>query len=64
MASLLSLLHGLPSDDIYRRVFSTLNLTAFKRAFQQWIQTLVSGLAGDVIPIDGKWVWGAFRSDS
>lgn len=59
-----SLLHGLSSDDTYRWVFSALNLTVFERAFQQWIQTLVSGLAGDVIPIDEKWVRSAFRSDS
>lgn len=31
--SLLSLLHGLPSDDTYRWVFSALNPTVFEMAF-------------------------------
>lgn len=64
LLSLLPLPHGLPSDDTYRRVFSALSPGIFETAFRQWIQTLVSSLAGDVIPIDGKRIRGAFREGS
>ncbi len=56
--------YGLPSDDTDRRVFSALAPEAFEAAFRCWIQTLVSGVSGDVIPIDGKRIRGAFRSGS
>ncbi len=64
LLSLLPLPYGLPSDDTYRRVFSALSPEDFEQAFRKWIQTLVSSLAGDVIPIDGKRIRGAFRSGS
>lgn len=64
LCSLLPLPHGLPSDDTYRRVFSALSPATFETAFRKWIQTLVSSLAGDVIPIDGKRIRGAFRCGS
>ncbi|MCL4167518.1 UNVERIFIED_CONTAM: hypothetical protein GTU68_008425, partial [Idotea baltica] len=64
LMSLLPLPHGLPSDDTYRRVFSALLPDAFETTFRKWIQTLISSLSGDVIPIDGKRIRGAFRSDS
>ena len=64
LPALISLPHGLPSDDTYRRVLSALSPSAFEAAFQRWIQTLVSNVVGDVIPIDGKRIRGAFRCDS
>ncbi len=62
LLSLLPLPYGLPSDDTDRRVFSALAPEAFETAFRRWIQTLVYGVSGDVIPMDGKRIRGAFRS--
>ena len=62
LQALLPLPHGLPSDDTYRRVFSALSPTTFEAVFRRWIKALVSSVAGDVIPIDGKQIRGAFRS--
>lgn len=64
LLSLLPLPHGLPSDDTYRRVFSMLSPEAFETAFECWIQSLATYLGGDVIPIDGKRIRGAFRCGS
>ncbi len=64
LLSLLPLPHGLPSDDTYRRVFSALSPLSFETAFRQWIQSLVSSVSGDVIPIDGKRIRGAFRCEA
>lgn len=61
LLSFLPLPHGLPSDDTYRRVFGALSPQRFEVAFKDWIQSLVSCLNGDVIPIDGKRLRGAFR---
>ena len=64
LLSLLPLPHGLPSDDTYRRVLSALSPTSFETAFRRWVKSIVSSLAGDVIPIDGKRIRGAFRCGS
>lgn len=64
LLSIASLPHGLPSKSTYQRVFSALSPLEFEKAFRAWIQTLVSSLAGDVIPIDGKRIRGAFRCHS
>jgi len=62
LKSFLQLAHGIPSDDTFRRIFSALEPTEFEQAFRKWIQTLVSSVVGDIIPIDGKRLRGAFRS--
>lgn len=64
LISIVPLPHGLPSKNTYQRVFSALSPVSFEKAFREWIQTLVSSLSGDVIPIDGKRIRGAFRSDA
>jgi predicted transposase YbfD/YdcC len=61
LLAMLPLPHGLPSDDTYRRVLSALSPTSFETAFQRWVKSIVSCLAGDIIPIDGKQIRGAFR---
>lgn len=58
----LELPHGVPSDDTYRRVFTRLEPTGFEQAFRDWIQTLITSVMGDIIPIDGKRLRGAFRA--
>ncbi len=58
------MMNATASDDTYRRVFTALAPEAFEAAFRRWIQALVSGVSGDVIPVDGKRIRGAFRSGS
>ena len=62
LKKLLVLPHGIPSDDTFRRIFTQLEPSAFEQAFRAWIQTLISDVVGDVIPIDGKRLRGAFRA--
>ena len=52
----------MPSDDTFRRVFDRIEPTEFEQAFRKWIQTLVENLHGDIIPIDGKRLRGAFKA--
>ncbi len=54
----------LPLKSMSHRVFSALAPEAFEAVFRRWIQTLVSSVSGDVIPMDGKHIRGAFRSGS
>ncbi len=58
----LELPYGIPSDDTFRRVFALIKPTEFEQSFRQWIQALIQHLSGDVIPIDGKRLRGAFRA--
>jgi len=58
----LSLPHGIPSDDTFRRVFNALDPKKFEEAFRSWISELASRVAGDIIAIDGKRLRGAFRA--
>jgi len=62
LKSMLPLPHGIPSNDTFRRVLSQLNPKVFEQAFRNWIMSLVSDVGGDIIPIDGKRIRGAFRA--
>lgn len=46
------------------REFYALSPGSFETAFQHWVKSIVSCLAGDIIPIDGKRIRGAFRCGS
>jgi len=46
--------HGIPSDDTYRRVFSSIDTYAFESCFQTWVRSLVDHFNLDVIPVDGE----------
>lgn len=50
----LSLEHGIPSHDTFRRVFALLDKEQFQEGFMAWVQALVKVLPGQVIAIDGK----------
>ena len=50
----LDLPHGIPSHDIYGRVFALLDQEALERGFSCWVQSLASQLPGEVVAIDGK----------
>lgn len=50
----LTLPHGIPSPDTFRRVIARLEPEAFGRAFLAWTQTLHVRTKGEVIALDGK----------
>jgi predicted transposase YbfD/YdcC len=56
----LSLPHGIPSHDTFRRVFMLIDPKAFEAAFTAWAQSLGSGFDREVIAIDGKTVRRSF----
>ena len=56
----LALPHGIPSDDTFRRVFEFLNPEELNRCFLQWVETLVTKMGGEIIPIDGKTIRGSY----
>src|SRR5512138_3006349 len=50
----LTLPHGIPSHDTFRRVFLLLDSQAFAQAFRSWVQSLTHLAAQQGIAIDGK----------
>ena len=50
----LELGHGIPSHDTFRRVFASLDPTAFEGCFRRWTQQLQQQSGGDLLAIDGK----------
>lgn len=59
LKTFLDLPHGIPSDDTFNRVFSSIDSDQFERCFVQWVSELVDLTQGEVIPIDGKTIKGA-----
>jgi predicted transposase YbfD/YdcC len=56
----LALPNGIPSDDTFRRVFEFINPEALNRCFLSWVETLVTKMGGEIIPIDGKTIRGSY----
>jgi predicted transposase YbfD/YdcC len=50
----LELPHGIPTQDTYLRVLSRLSAHQFQTAFQSWMVTLLPGIIGRHVAIDGK----------
>jgi len=59
LRSFLELPNGIPSDDTFNRVFSSINPEQFERCFMDWVLDLVELTHGEVVPIDGKTLRGA-----
>lgn len=59
LRTFLDLPNGIPSDDTFNRVFSSLNPEQFESCFIDWVMGLVKLSEGEVIPIDGKTIRGA-----
>jgi len=59
LRSFLSLPNGIPSDDTFNRVFSSLDSKQFEDCFVDWVLGLLDLTDGEVIPIDGKTLRGA-----
>lgn len=56
----LALPNGIPSDDTFRRVFECIDPEALNQCFLNWVETLVTKMAGEIIPIDGKTIRGSY----
>lgn len=56
----LALPNGIPSDDTFRRVFEFIDPEALNRCFLRWVETLVTKMGGEIIPIDGKTLRGSY----
>ena len=59
LRSFLDLPNGIPSDDTFNRVFSSIGSEQFEACFVDWVSRLVNLTDGEVIPIDGKTIRGA-----
>lgn len=55
----LDLPNGIPSDDTFNRVFSSIDSEQFEACFMEWVSLIVNLTDGEVIPIDGKTIRGA-----
>lgn len=55
----LELPNGIPSHDTINRVISLLEPAILQERFIQWVQTVVSLKAGDVVSVDGKRLCGS-----
>lgn len=52
--------NGIPCPDTFRRVFERIDPKVFERCFQKWIQSIVTTVGAQVIPIDGKTLKGSY----
>ena len=59
LRTFLELPHGIPSDDTFNRVFSSIDSEQFEKCFVRWVGDLVDLTDGEVVPIDGKTIRGA-----
>lgn len=59
LRTFLDLPNGIPSDDTFNRVFSSIDSEQFESCFMEWVGHLVNLTDGEVIPIDGKTIRGA-----
>jgi len=64
LKTFLSLPHGIPSHDTFRRVFCLLEPATFLECFQRWIDALSEGLGIKRIAIDGKTMRRSFDKAS
>jgi predicted transposase YbfD/YdcC len=61
LKTFLTLPHGIPSADTFRRVFARIDPAGFERCFAAWTATLAGCLAGKLISIDGKTLRHSFE---
>lgn len=54
LRTFLSLEHGIPCADTFRRVFAAIDPKQFEACFMKWIQHLAKDITGKVVAIDGK----------
>jgi len=56
----LALPNGIPSDDTFRRLFEFIDPEVLNRCFLRWVETLITKMGGEIIPIDGKTIRGSY----
>jgi predicted transposase YbfD/YdcC len=56
----LDLLHGIPCQDTFERVFARIDLDAFERCFMNWTCALSGSSRGKLVAIDGKRIRRSF----
>ena len=54
LQSFLTLAHGIPSHDTFRRVFMLIDPDAFEACFSAWAQSFAEVFHREVVAIDGK----------
>ena len=56
----LTLTHGIPSDDTFRRVIESIEPEQLEKSFHSWIESIAKSVGGEIIAIDGKTVRGSY----
>ena len=62
LRTFLTLAHGIPSHDTFRRVFMLLAPEKFSSVFLSWTQSLRQAVGAEVVALDGKTVRRSFDS--
>jgi len=62
LRTFLTLAHGIPSHDTFRRVFTLLAPERFSSVFLSWTQSLRQAVGAEVVALDGKTVRRSFDS--
>lgn len=60
LRTFLTLTHGIPSHDTFRRVFMLLSPEKFSEVFLNWTQSLRRAVGAEVVALDGKTVRRSF----
>lgn len=60
LRTFLTLTHGIPSHDTFRRVFMLLSPEKFSAVFLHWTQSLRQAVGAEVVALDGKTVRRSF----
>lgn len=60
LSEFLELPNGIPSDDTFRRVFERLDPESLEKCLEQWVQSIIGSIQGEIIPIDGKTLRGSY----
>lgn len=60
LCDFLELPNGIPSDDTFRRVFERINPESLEKCLEQWVQSIIGSIQGEIIPIDGKTLRGSY----
>jgi len=50
----LRLKHGIPAHDTFGRIFGLIDPGQFEAAFRRWVSSILPGLSGETVAIDGK----------
>ena len=60
LCEFLELPNGIPSDDTFRRVFERIHPESLEKCLEQWVQSIIGSIQGEIIPIDGKTLGGSY----